>query len=64
MKTLAFFALVVLAVTLGACRDVTAPQEKPCVPDFDNADSSMVIPFNGDTVAVIRIAWCGPITVR
>lgn len=55
--------LIVVLVVLGACREPAAPAEKPCVPDFNNPDSSKTLTYTADSVPVIRIAWCGPITV-
>lgn len=59
--------VLVLVVATACRRDVVAP-EKPCVPDFNNPDSSKTLTFTidekGDTIPLIRIAWCGPITVE
>lgn len=56
-----FLALCAI-IGLCACSEPTAPQQ--CTPNFDNPDSSKTIPFAGDTVPIIRVAWCGPITVQ
>lgn len=55
--------LVVALLALAACRDSTAPKQTSCDPN-KNPKDSVDIPFVGDSSSVIiRIKWCGPITV-
>jgi len=56
-----FFVVALLA--LAGCRDSTAPAAKPCVPNFANPDSSKIVLDSAGNL-ILRVAWCGPITVN